>query len=291
MDKLLRKIGLSGKFVRAHANRLRLLGAGDHVYAYPDPANEISKMTIMLVPFASCSAKLPIYAMFTSVLFVRYKALVMIGLYVIGIVVGILYGLFLKTFFFKGDPIPFVMELPGYRLPSWKSVLLHMWDKAKDFLVKAFTIIFVASLAIWFLQSFDLRFNYIHDSSQSILANIGRFISPIFKPLGFGEHWEVSTALITGLTAKEAIISTLEILIGNGSEAALAQVFASYFTPFSAFCFLIFTLLYMPCVAAMAAVKRELGSTRSAVVAMAAQTGIAWLVTFIVFQIGSLCGL
>lgn len=290
MDKLLRKIGLSGKsFVPM------LIGFGCSVPAIMSTRTLTSerdrKMTIMLVPFASCSAKLPIYAMFTSVLFVRYKALVMIGLYVIGIVVGILYGLFLKTFFFKGDPIPFVMELPGYRLPSWKSVLLHMWDKAKDFLVKAFTIIFVASLAIWFLQSFDLRFNYIHDSSQSILANIGRFISPIFKPLGFGEHWEVSTALITGLTAKEAIISTLEILIGNGSEAALAQVFASYFTPFSAFCFLIFTLLYMPCVAAMAAVKRELGSTRSAVVAMAAQTGIAWLVTFIVFQIGSLCGL
>lgn len=290
MDKLLRKIGLSGKsFVPM------LIGFGCSVPAIMSTRTLTSerdrKMTIMLVPFASCSAKLPIYAMFTSILFVRYKALVMIGLYVIGIVAGILYGLFLKTFFFKGDPIPFVMELPGYRLPSWKSVLLHMWDKAKDFLVKAFTIIFVASLAIWFLQSFDLRFNYIHDSSQSILADIGRLISPIFKPLGFGEHWEVSTALITGLTAKEAIISTLEILIGNGSEAAMAQVFASYFTSFSAFCFLIFTLLYMPCVAAMAAVKRELGSTRSAIAAMAAQTGIAWLITFIVFQIGSLFGL
>lgn len=288
MDKLLRKIGLSGKsFVPM------LIGFGCSVPAIMSTRTLTSerdrKMTIMLVPFASCSAKLPIYAMLTAAIFAQYRALVMISLYVIGIVVGILYGLVLKTFFFKGEPIPFVMELPAYRLPSWKSVLLHMWDKAKDFLIRAFTIIFVASLAVWFLQSFDLRFNYITDSSQSILANIGKLISPIFKPLGFGDHWEVSTALITGLSAKESIITTLEILLGSGGDAG--ALFAGLFTPFSAFCFLIFTLLYMPCVAAMAAVKRELGSAGKAAVAMAAQTGIAWLITFIVFQIGSLCGL
>jgi len=195
----------------------------------------------------------------------------------------------LKNTIFKGKPVPFIMELPAYRLPSARSVTLHMWEKAKDFFVKAFTIIFVSTIVIWLLQSFDLRFNAIEDSSYSILATIGRLASPIFAPLGFGD-WRAATALITGLTAKEAVVSTFAVLMGANDSASLSSSLNDIFTPLSAFSFLIFTLLYMPCVAAMAAVKREMASLKNAILTMAYQTAIAWLAALIVYNIGRLIG-
>ena len=289
MDKLLRKIGLSGRsFVPM------LIGFGCSVPAIMATRTLASerdrKMTIMLTPFMSCSAKLPIYAVFTAAFFPEHAALVMIALYVLGMVVGILYGLVLKRFCFKGEPVPFVMELPAYRLPSGKSILLHMWEKAKDFLHKAFTIIFVATIVIWFLQSFDFKLNMVADSANSMLAAIGALIAPVFAPLGFG-NWKVSTALLTGLTAKEAVVSTLAVLMGVGDSAALTPLLSQMFTPLTAFVFLCFTLLYMPCVAALAAVRREMGSGKDAALAMLAQTGIAWLVAVVVLRIGLLFGL
>lgn len=289
MDKLLRKIGLSGRsFVPM------LIGFGCSVPAIMATRTLASerdrKMTIMLTPFMSCSAKLPIYAVFTAAFFPEHAALVMIALYVLGMVVGILYGLVLKRFCFKGEPVPFVMELPAYRLPSGKSILLHMWEKAKDFLHKAFTIIFVATIVIWFLQSFDFKLNMVADSANSMLAAIGALIAPVFAPLGFG-NWKVSTALLTGLTAKEAVVSTLAVLMGVGDSAALTPLLSQMFTSLTAFVFLCFTLLYMPCVAALAAVRREMGSGKDAALAMLAQTGIAWLVAFVVLRIGLLFGL
>ena len=243
------------------------------------------KMTIILTPFMSCSAKLPIYAVFTAAFFPRHAALVMISLYILGMVVAVLCGLLLKSTFFRGEPVPFVMELPAYRLPSAKTTVLHMWEKAKEFLYKAFTIIFLATIIIWFLQTLDTRLNIVADSSDSMLAAIGGFVAPLFAPLGFG-NWIASTALITGLTAKEAVVSTLAILVGAGDEAGLTTLLGQLFTPLSAFSFLTFTLLYMPCVAAFAAVRREYGSTRQAAGVMAFQTGVAWVVAFLVYNIG-----
>ena len=288
MDKLLRKIGLSGRsFVPM------LIGFGCSVPAVMATRTLSSerdrKMTILLIPFMSCSAKLPIYAMFTAAFFEKNQALVMISLYILGMVIGILSALLLKNTLFKGKPVPFVMELPAYRFPSFLTVVLHMWDKAKDFIVRAFTIIFVATIVIWVLQSFDFRLNMVEDSTQSMLASIGRFIAPIFSPLGFGD-WRASTALITGLTAKEAVVSTLAVLTGAGEGGALTTVLSQIFTPLTAFSFLIFTLLYMPCVAAMAAIRRELNSSKNALMAMVYQTGIAWIIAFIVFRIGMLLG-
>ena len=247
------------------------------------------KLTILLTPFMSCSAKLPIYAVFTAAFFTEYQALVMIALYVIGMVLGVLSALLLKKVLFAGKPIPFVMELPPYRLPSWKTTLLHMWEKAKGFITKAFTIIFLATILIWILQSFDFRFNAVEDSSLSMLASIGMLVVPIFAPLGFSD-WRATTALITGLTAKEAVVSTLAVLFGANESADLTPLLAQIFTPLTAFSFLIFTLLYMPCVAAVAAIKRELGSTKLVVAAMIYQTGIAWLASFVVFTVGRLLG-
>ena len=286
MDKLLRKIGLSGRsFVPM------LIGFGCSVPAIMATRTLASerdrRMTILLTPFMSCSAKLPIYATFTAAFFPNAAPLVMIGLYVGGMVVGVLYGLLLKHTIFKGKPVPFVMELPAYRLPSAKSVVIHMWEKAKDFLVKAFTIIFMASIVIWVLQSFDTRLMMVSDSSDSMLAGIGRFIAPVFAPLGFG-NWISSTALLTGLSAKEAVVSTLAVLTNVPDTAQLSTVLGSLFTPLSAVSFLTFTLLYMPCFAAVAAVKRELGSARYAALAMFAQCCVAWIVAFLVYQIGGL---
>ncbi len=285
MDKLLRKIGLSGRsFVPM------LIGFGCSVPAIMATRTLSSerdrKMTILLTPFMSCSAKLPIYAMFTVAFFPKYRALVMISLYVLGIVIGIIVGLLLKNTLFRGNPVPFVMELPNYRLPSPKSVLLLMWDKAKDFLVRAFTVIFVATLIIWFLQTFDLRLNVVTDSAQSMLAGIGKLLSPIFAPLGFND-WRVSTALLTGFSAKEAVVSTLAVLTGT-NIASLPQALAGMFTPLTAFSYLVFTLLYTPCVAAISAVKRELGTGWHALGVAVFQTGIAWIVSFVVFQVGHL---
>ncbi|MCI8405869.1 MAG: ferrous iron transport protein B [Oscillospiraceae bacterium] len=284
MDKLLRKIGLSGRsFVPM------LIGFGCSVPAIMATRTLSSdrdrKMTIVLTPFMSCSAKLPIYGMITLAFFPRHGGLVMMALYVTGILVAVLSGLLFKSTIFKGDSVPFVMELPAYRMPSPRSVLLHMWEKAKDFLHKAFTIIFVASLIIWFLQSFDWRFNLVPDNASSILASLGSWIAPLFAPLGFND-WRASTALITGLTAKESVVSTLSVLTGASSDAQLSSVLSGIFTPLSSISFLTFTILYMPCVAAFAAAKRELGSWWQAVLAAAYQTGSAYLAALLVYQLG-----
>lgn len=286
MDKLLRKIGLSGRsFVPM------LIGFGCSVPAIMATRTLSSerdrKMTIILTPFMSCSAKLPIYGMITMAFFPRTAGVVMISIYILGIVVAILSGLLLKNTLFKGDPVPFVMELPAYRMPSPRSVVLHMWEKAKDFLRKAFTIIFVAAIIIWFLQSFDWSFNMVADNANSILASIGSLIAPIFIPLGFHD-WRASTALITGLTAKESVVSTLTVLTGASTDAQLSNILGGVFTPLSAFAFLAFTVLYMPCVAAFAASKRELGSVRAAVLTALYQTGAAYVVAMLIFQIGRL---
>ena len=226
----------------------------------------------------SCSAKLPIYAFFTAAFFPNHGALVMLALYFGGIVVGILFALLLKNTTFQGEPVPFVMELPNYRMPMPRNVLQLIWEKAKDFLTKAFTVIFVASVIIWFLQSFDTRFNIVNDSSGSLLALLGGLIAPIFAPLGLGD-WRISTALITGFTAKESVVSTLQVLLG-GTAANLGNLFSVG----TATVFLTFSLLYTPCVAAVAAVKRELGG-KWACIMVTAQCVVAWLVSFLVAAI------
>ena len=282
MDKLLRKIGLSGRsFVPM------IIGFGCSVPAIMSARTMASerdrKMTILLVPFMSCSAKLPIYALFTDVFFKQYKALIMIILYVMGIVTGIISGYMFNSTIFKGNPVPFVMELPNYRFPSFKSVVMLMWDKAKDFIQKAFTIIFTAAIVIWFLQTFDTRINVVTDSSQSILALIGKFIAPVFKPLGFSD-WKAATALITGFSAKETVVSTLAVLTGGtGVNAALSNMF----TPIAAFSFLTFALLYTPCIAAISAVKREMNSALAAFGVVVFQILTAWVAAFIVYNIGN----
>ncbi len=282
MDKLLRKIGLSGRSVVP-----LLIGFGCTVPAVMATrtlsSNRDRKMTMMLTPFMSCSAKIPIYAVFAAAFFQKKAALVMIGLYVTGIIVGILVALLFGRTVFEGKPIPFVMELPNYRFPSLKSVLLLMWDKAKDFLQKAFTVIFVATIIIWFLQSFDMHFNIVADSADSLLAMFGRILAPLFVPLGFTD-WRIPTALITGFTAKEAVISTMSVLLGT-SVAELNGALATIFTPISAISFLVFTLLYTPCVAAIAAVKRELNSGLLALGIAFLQCGVAWIVAFGVYQV------
>ena len=285
MDKLLRRIGLSGRsFVPM------LIGFGCSVPAIMATRTLSSdrdrRMTILLTPFMSCSAKLPIYALFTAAFFpVAWRAPVMIFLYLFGILCGILYAFLLKHTRFHGEPVPFVMELPNYRLPSARSVAQLIWEKARDFVQRAFTIIFVATVIIWFLQTFDARLNVAATPDSSLLAMVGSLIAPIFAPLGFGD-WRVSTALITGFTAKESVVSTLTVLLG-GSTAALS----SLFTPFTAVVFLVFTLLYTPCVAAIAAVRREMGSARAAAGVAFAQCAIAWVVAFLVHAVGLLIGL
>nr|WP_304507667.1 ferrous iron transport protein B [Anaerotignum sp.] len=282
MDKLLRKIGLSGRSIVP-----LLIGFGCTVPAVMATrtlsSNRDRKMTMLLTPFMSCSAKIPIYAVFTAAFFKRYAAFVMIGLYLTGIIIGIVVALLFGKTVFEGKPIPFVMELPNYRFPSFKSVLLLMWDKAKDFLQKAFTVIFVATIIIWFLQSFDNHFNIVTDSADSLLAMIGQFLAPLFVPLGFAD-WRIPTALITGFTAKEAVISTMSVLLGT-SVSELNGALATIFTPVSAISFLVFTLLYTPCVAAIAAVKRELDSGLLALGVVLLQCGVAWIVSFGVYQL------
>lgn len=280
MDKLLRKIGLSGRSIVP-----LLVGFGCTVPAVMASRTLSSerdrRMTIMLTPFMSCSAKIPIYAVFAAAFFPQYAALVMIGMYLTGIIIGIIVALIFDRTVFRGKPIPFVMELPNYRFPSAKSVLLLMWDKAKDFLQRAFTIIFLATVIIWFLQSFDSRLNVVTDSADSILAAIGHLLAPVFAPLGF-DDWRIPTALITGFTAKEAVISTLGVLMGT-STAALGPALHTLFTPVSAISFLVFTLLYTPCVAAIAAVKRELESGWLALGVVVLQCVVAWLAAFGVY--------
>ena len=279
MDKLLRKIGLSGRsFVPM------LIGFGCSVPAILSARTLSSerdrRMTILLVPFMSCSAKIPIYALFAAAFFARGQALVMVGMYAMGIAVCVIVALILKTTGFRGNPVPFVMELPNYRFPSWKSVLLLMWDKAKDFLQRAFGVIFVATVIVWFLQTFDAHLNVVADSADSLLAAIGQLLAPLFRPLGFGD-WRAATALISGFIAKESVVSTLGVLLGSNSGAALYTLF----TPATAFSFLTFTLLYTPCVAAIAAIKRELGSGLRAAGVSLLQCAIAWLCAFGVYAL------
>ena len=284
MDKLLRRIGLSGRSIVP-----MLIGFGCTVPGVMAsrtlPSERDRKMTILLTPFMSCSAKLPIYSLFAAAFFPEHAALVMVSLYFLGIAVGILMAILLKSSVFKGEAVPFVMELPNYRLPSPKSVGQLIWEKARDFIQRAFTIIFVATVVIWFLQTFDTRLNVAATPDSSLLALVGSLITPIFKPLGFGD-WRISTALITGFTAKESVVSTLTVLLG-GDTGALNMLF----TPFTALVFLIFTLLYTPCVAAIAAVKRELGGGRAALGVVLMQCGIAWVVAFAVHCVGVLLGL
>lgn len=285
MDKLLRKIGLSGRsFVPM------LIGFGCSVPAIMATRTLVSnrdrKMTILLTPYMSCSAKIPIYAVFCAAFFKKYQALVMIGLYLTGMVLAVVMALIFKNTIFKGKPVPFVMELPNYRLPSAKSVAMLLWDKAKDFIQKAFTVIFVATIIIWFLQTFDTRLNVVDNSSDSLLALVGQFISPVFKPLGF-DDWRVATSLISGFSAKEAVVSTMGVLMNTGMSE-LGGALSSVFTTLSAVSFLIFTLLYTPCVAAVATIKRELRSGLKTVGVVILQCTVAWLCAFAVYQIGSL---
>lgn len=276
MDKLLRKIGLSGRSIVP-----MLIGFGCTVPGVMASRTLSSRrdrqMTIILTPFMSCSAKLPIYAFFTSVFFPGKGALVMIFLYVFGILTGIIFALILKRSLFKGEPVPFVMELPNYRMPGAKNVCQLLWEKAKDFLQRAFTVIFVATIVIWFLQTFDLRFNIVTESKDSILAILAGYIAPIFNPLGFGD-WRISTALISGFMAKESVVSTLSILYGSTQSLLMSLT-----TP-AALSLLIFCLLYTPCIAAIAAIKRELNG-KWALIVVFGQCLIAWLASFVVYHL------
>lgn len=273
MDKLLRKIGLSGRSIVP-----LLIGFGCSVPGVMAsrtlPSERDRKMTIMLTPFMSCSAKLPIYAFFSAAFFPKYAALVMICLYFLGIIVGILISLLFKESLFKGEPVPFVMELPNYRLPGAKNVSQLLWEKAKDFIQKAFTVIFIATIIIWFLQTFDLHLNVVDNSQNSILSFVASLITPIFKPLGFGD-WRISTSLIAGFMAKESVVSTLSVLFGN------IQEIKNVLSISSAISFLVFCLLYTPCVAAVAAIKRELG-IKWALYVVFLQCFIAWICAFVV---------
>ena len=274
MDKLLRKIGLSGKSIVP-----MLIGFGCTVPAVMATRTLSSErdrnMTILLTPFMSCSAKIPIYGFFSAAFFPEHAALVMIGLYLFGIVMGVLCALVLDRTAFRGRPVPFVMELPNYRFPSAKSVALLLWEKAKDFLQRAFSVIFLATVAIWFLQSFDARLNVVSAGSESLLAMIGQLLAPLFRPLGFAD-WRCTTALISGFIAKESVVSTLQILLGGAALTTLLSTKA-------ALSFLVFTLLYTPCVAAIAAIRREVGSAWRAAAICLSQCCVAWLCAFVVY--------
>ena len=274
MDKLLRKIGLTGKSIVP-----MLIGFGCTVPAVMATRTLSSErdrnMTILLTPFMSCSAKIPIYGFFSAAFFPEHAALVMIGLYVFGILMGVLCALVLDRTAFRGRPVPFVMELPNYRFPSAKSVALLLWEKAKDFLQRAFSVIFLATVAIWFLQSFDVRLNVVSADSESLLAMIGQLLAPLFRPLGFAD-WRCTTALISGFIAKESVVSTLQILLGGAAVTTLLSTKA-------ALSFLVFTLLYTPCVAAIAAIRREVGSAWRAAAICLSQCCVAWLCAFVVY--------
>ena len=281
MDKLLRKIGLSGRsFVPM------LIGFGCSVPAIMATrtlsSNRDRQMTILLTPFMSCSAKIPIYTLFSAAFFPGHELPVMILLYFGGMVIGVLAALVLKSTLFRGNPVPFVMELPNYRLPSPKSVLLLMWEKAEDFLTRAFTVIFMATVIIWFLQTFDMKLNVVTDSTASILASLGRLVSPLFAPLGFGD-WRMVTALVSGFTAKEAVVSTFGVILGVSTDQ-LRSALHLLFTPASAASFLTFCLLYTPCVAAVATIRRELGSKWKTLVVVIGQCVVAWLAALVVYQ-------
>ena len=282
MDRPLRKLGLSGRsFVPM------LIGFGCSVPAIMATRTVSSdrdrKMTILLTPYMSCSAKIPLYAVFAAAFFPQNRGLAMICLYALGIVMGIIVALILKSTAFRGQPVPFVMELPNYRMPSLKSVGLLLWEKAKDFLERAFTVIFMATVLIWFLQTFDTRLNVVDDSADSLLALIGQLIAPVFRPLGFAD-WRMVTALISGFTAKEAVVSTLAVLLGT-NVANLSSALGSVFNPITAVSFLVFTLLYTPCVAAVATIRRELGSAVKTIGVVIMQCSVAWLTAFVIYNV------
>ena len=282
MDRPLRKLGLSGRsFVPM------LIGFGCSVPAIMATRTVSSdrdrKMTILLTPYMSCSAKIPIYAVFAAAFFPQNRGLAMICLYALGIVMGIIVALILKSTAFRGQPVPFVMELPNYRMPSLKSVGLLLWEKAKDFLERAFTVIFMATVLIWFLRTFDTRLNVVADSADSLLALIGQLIAPVFRPLGFAD-WRMVTALISGFTAKEAVVSTLAVLLGT-NVANLSSALGSVFNPITAVSFLVFTLLYTPCVAAVATIRRELGSAVKTIGVVIMQCSVAWLTAFVIYNV------
>ena len=284
MDKILRRFGLSGRsFVPM------LVGFGCSVPAIMStrtlPSDHDRKMTVMLTPFMSCSAKLPVYGLLCAAFFPQATVPAMVSLYILGILVGMIVATILNHTTFKGEPVPFIMELPNYRMPSAKTTLLLAWDKAKGFITKAFTIIFAASVVIWFLQTFDIRFNMVTDQSQSMLAVLGGLIAPVFAPLGFGD-WRTSTALVCGLVAKESVISTLTVLLGSTSAAALSGMFTAPI----AYVFLVFVLLYPPCVAAISTVRSELGGRYAAAV-FALQVTVAWIIAFVVHTVFLLAGL
>lgn len=280
MDKLLRKIGLSGRSIVP-----MLIGFGCTVPGVMAsrtlPSERDRKMTILLTPFMSCSAKLPIYAFLSAAFFPKYATLVMIALYFTGIIIGLLFALIMGGTFFRGEPVPFVMELPNYRMPGTKNVIQLLWEKAKDFITRAFTVIFVATIIIWFLQTFDSRINVVTDSKDSLLAMLAGLIAPVFKPLGFG-NWKITTALITGFMAKESVVSTLTVLVGSSASSL-----TTFLTPLTSVTLLVFILLYTPCVAAITSVKRELGS-KWAICVVIGQCVIAWLVAGFVNIIGML---
>ena len=282
MDKLLRSIGLSGRsFVPM------LIGFGCTVPAVMATRTLSSErdrhMTILLTPFMSCSAKLPIYSMISMAFFPERAALVMGCLYIGGMAIGVLAGFVLNKTIFRGNSVPFVMELPNYRLPSAKNVVLLLWDKAKDFLTRAFTVIFVATIIIWFLQTFDTRINVVTDAADSMLASVGSLLAPLFTPLGFGD-WRASTALISGFSAKEAVVSTLAVLLG-GTEDSVSSMLGTLMTPAASVSFLAFTLLYTPCVAAIAAVRQEMNSGVKAAAVALSQCAVAWCIAFLVYRI------
>ena len=282
MDKPLRRLGLSGRsFVPM------LIGFGCSVPAIMATRTLSSdrdrKMTILLTPYMSCSAKIPIYAVFCAAFFKEHRALAMVALYGGGILLSVVVALILKRTVFRGQPVPFVMELPNYRFPSPRSVLMLLWEKAKDFLSRAFTVIFAATVIIWFFRTFDTRLNVAVDSADSLLALIGRAITPAFRPLGFGD-WRVVTSLISGFSAKEAVVSTLAVLLGT-NVADLSTVLSNFFTPISAVSFLAFTLLYTPCIAAVATIRRELGSAIATLGVVIMQCGVAWAVSFAIYSL------
>ena len=275
MDKLLRKIGLSGRSIVP-----MLIGFGCTVPAVMAtrtlPSERDRKMTILLTPFMSCTAKLPIYAFFVSAFFPENRGLIMSGLYVLGIVTGIVAAVIYRKVLFRGEAVPFVMELPNYRLPSARNVIQLLWEKAKDFLQRAFSVILLATVVIWFLQSFDFHLNMVEFSEDSILAIVSGLLAPLLKPIGLGD-WRICTALISGFMAKESVVSTLEVLFGGGVATAMSSV--------SATTLLVFSLLYTPCVAAIAAIRRELG-TKWAVCVVVWQCVLAWIAAFVVRLIG-----
>lgn len=290
MDRLLRKLGLTGKsFIPM------LMGFGCSVPAVMSARtleNEKDRrLTIILTPFMSCGARLPVYAVFAAAFFARNQGLVIFSIYMLGIVVAILSGILLKKTVLKGEAAPFVMELPPYRIPTFKGLMIHMWDRGKGFVKKAGTIIFSAAVLIWLFQSFNFSLQMVEDPSQSIMGSIGKLVAPIFSPLGFGD-WRSSVALLTGFVAKEVVVSTMGILNGIGEDTAqLVTALQASFTPLRAYAFMAFTLLYLPCVAALATIKREMNSWKWTLFAVGYQTAIAWVVAFLIFQVGRLFGL